>query len=201
MQQLTYTRTENPSTNIHGNQQSIDDINTQRQELDIGILISNTLNGKMNSQQLTNASWPVTMIKATLKTPIHKFENPIFSFRRTHDAAVRNRKILAAFNVDLGAEIAAQKDSPVNYGSEFRNTADLTKLFFYHEYRAKIVNIIQQGSCYHLDPIEEETQKSDLDTMILRGVYKSYDSELNSYVLDRAIIKVIDHRWALPITI
>ena len=80
------------------------------------MIISNNLKGNINSQQLTKASWLVTTIKAILKTTIKKFENPIFSFRKTHEAAVRNSKILAAFKGDLGAEIAAQKDSPVNYG-------------------------------------------------------------------------------------
>ena len=65
---------------------------------------------------MTNASWLVTTIKATPKTPIHKFEKPIFSFRRTHEAAVRNSKILTEFKGNLGAAIAAHKDSPVNYG-------------------------------------------------------------------------------------
>ena len=92
MKTLTYTPTDNPSTNVHGNQQSIYDINAQRKELDKGMLISNTLKGNFNSQQLTNASWLVTTIKATLKTPIQKFEKPIFSFRRTHEAAFRNKK-------------------------------------------------------------------------------------------------------------
>ena len=55
--------------------------------------------------------WLVTTIKAILKTPIQKFEKTIFSFRRTHKAAVRNSKILAAFNGDLGAEIAAHNTS------------------------------------------------------------------------------------------
>ena len=31
-----------------------------------------------------------------LKTPVQKFDKPIFLFRRTHEAAVRNSKILAA---------------------------------------------------------------------------------------------------------
>ena len=44
MQQLTHTPTENPSTNIHGNQQNIYDINIQRQELNKWMLVSNTLN-------------------------------------------------------------------------------------------------------------------------------------------------------------
>ena len=49
MKQLTHTPTENPSTNVHRNQQSIYEINIQRQELEKGILIANTLKGKLNS--------------------------------------------------------------------------------------------------------------------------------------------------------
>ena len=78
--------------------------------------IANTLKGKLNSQQSTNASWLVTTIKAILEIPIQTFEKPIFSFKRTHEAAVRNSKILAEFKGDLGTAIAAHKDSPVNYG-------------------------------------------------------------------------------------
>ena len=70
MKTLTYNPTDNLSTNIHGNQRSIFDINTQRIELDKGMLIENTLKGKLNSQQSTNASWLVITIKATLKIPI-----------------------------------------------------------------------------------------------------------------------------------
>ena len=60
------------------------------------MLIANNLKVKLNSQKTTNASWLEIMIKAILKTPIQKSENPIFSFRRPHEAAVRNSKILAA---------------------------------------------------------------------------------------------------------
>ena len=80
------------------------------------MITANTLKDKLNSQQSTDASWLVTTIKAILKTPIQKFEKPIFSFRRTHETAVRNRKILAEFKVDLRAAIAAHKDIQVNYG-------------------------------------------------------------------------------------
>ena len=80
------------------------------------MLVSNTLKGNLNSQHNTNGLWLVTTIKVILKTPIQKVENPIFLVKRKHEAAVRNSKILAAFKGDLGAAIAAQKDSPVNYG-------------------------------------------------------------------------------------
>ena len=71
------------------------DINIQRQELYKGLLIANTLKVKLNIHKTTNTSWLVTTVKAILKTPIQKFENPIFSFRITHEAVFRNRKILA----------------------------------------------------------------------------------------------------------
>ena len=61
------------------------------------MLIANTLKGKLNNQQSTNTPWKVTTIKETLKIPNQEFEKPIFLFKRTHEAAVRNRKILAAF--------------------------------------------------------------------------------------------------------
>ena len=161
MQQLTNTPTEKPSTNVYVNQQNIYDINIQRQELDKGMLISNTLKGKLKSQQINNTLWLVTMIKAILKTPIQKFENSIILFRITHEAAVRNRKILTAFKGDLGAAIAAQKYSPVNSRSEFCNIGSLEKLFLYHEEKTKIIKIIQQGYRYHLDPIPTRT---DIDS-------------------------------------
>ena len=189
MKKLTYNPIDNSSTNIHGNQQSISDINNQRIELDKGMLISNTLKGKLNSQQSTNASWIVTKIKATLKIPIQKFEKPIFSLKNTHKAEVRNSKTLAAFKGNLGEAIVDHKDSPVNYGSEFRDTTALEKLFLHHEDKTKNINIIKNGSRYHLDPIEEETRKSDLDAMILSGNHKSSHSVINAAALNKATRK------------
>ena len=141
------------------------------------------------------------MIKATLKTPIQKFENTIISFRRTHETAVRNSKILAEFKGDLCAAITPHKDISVNYGSEFRDITALAKLFLHHEDKTKIINIIQKGSCYHPDLIEEETRKSDLGAMILRGNHKSSHSVLNPAALEKSIIKYIDHVLALLLTI
>ena len=74
MQQLTQTPKENPSTNIHGNQQNIYDINIQRQELNKGMLIANTLEGKLNSQHKKSTLWLVTATSGILETPINKFE-------------------------------------------------------------------------------------------------------------------------------
>ena len=55
METLTYTPKDNPSTNVHGNQKIIYDINNQRKELDKGMLIANTLKCKLNSKKSPNA--------------------------------------------------------------------------------------------------------------------------------------------------
>ena len=125
------------------------------------MLIVKTLKGNLNSQQSTKTSWLVTTIKATLKIPIQKFENHIFSFKRTHEAPVRNSKILAAFKGGLSAAIEVHKDIPVNYRSEFRDTTALSQLLLHHEDRTNIINIIKHGSRYHLNPIKEVKRKSD----------------------------------------
>ena len=78
-----------------------------------------------------------------------------------------------AFKGDLGAAIVAQKYRSVNYRPELGNIASLETLFLHHKDKTKIVNIIHQGCRYQLDPIEEETQKYDLDAMILRVNHKS----------------------------
>ena len=108
---------------------------------------------------------------------------------------------MAAFKGDLGAAVAANKDSPVNYRSEFRSTTALKQLFIYHKDKTRIISIIKHRSCYHLDPIEEETSKSDLSTRILRGNHKSPQSVLNAAALNKAISKHIDHGCALLLTI
>ena len=50
MKTLTYTPKDNPITNVDLNQQIIYYINTQQKELDKGMIIANTLKGKLNSQ-------------------------------------------------------------------------------------------------------------------------------------------------------
>ena len=77
----------------------------------------------------------------------------------------------------------------------------LAQLFLHHEDKTKIINIIKHRSCCHLNPIEEETRKSDLSAMILRGNHKSSQSVLNAAALNKAISNEIDHGWALPLTI
>ena len=153
--------------------------------------LANILNDKLNRQE--QKSLLITTTKEILKTPAQKLKKTVFSFKRTNKAESKNSKILVALNGNLNTAIAEQNDSPLNYGSEFRNTTDLATLFYYHEDKSRVINIIQQGPLYHVDP--------GIDIMILRGYHEASHSEMNSKGLDKAIIKEVDHEWALPLTI
>ena len=61
----------------------------------------------------------MTTIKRLTIKPVKKLGKPVFSFKRTQEAAQKNIKTLAAFNGNLVAEIEYQKGSPLEYGSEF----------------------------------------------------------------------------------
>ena len=89
-------------------------------------------------------------------------DNQIFSFKKTKDVASRNRKILSAFSGNFGAALEAQNGSPLNYGSGLHDISKSSKIFNYHKDKINIISIIQQGSRYHLSPIDEENRKSDL---------------------------------------
>ena len=55
-----------------------------------------------------------TINTVILKTPVQKFENPIFLFRRTHEAAVRDNKMLAAIKIWLRHRNCGTKGQPSN---------------------------------------------------------------------------------------
>ena len=89
----------------------------------------------------------------------------------------------------------------LDYGSDFRDITGIIKLFSQHKDKNRIVNTIQKGSLYHLSFIEEETGKYYLISMLLRGNYKPSKSDLNTAAMEKAMVKEVEHRWKLTLTI
>ena len=132
----------------------------QRQYLDKGRQMSEILRSKLDQTQNSNATWIETTIKRPIITPVNKFGPPIFSFKRKQEASCQNRQILTVFSGNLDYAIEAQKGIPLDYGSEFREITGIKNLFCHHEYKERIVHIIQKESRYHISTIEEATRKS-----------------------------------------
>ena len=71
--------------------------------------------------------------RSNTEKPIQKLGKPVFLLNRTNNAASRNRNILATLNGNLSAANSALNNSPLNYGSEFRDKEKLERLFYYNE--------------------------------------------------------------------
>ena len=87
------------------------------------------IKGKLDRTQNSKATCLTTTIKILIIKPVNKIGPPIFSFKRTQEAAQNNSQILAAFNVNLRAAIEAQKLIPLDYGSEFWDITIIKNLF------------------------------------------------------------------------
>ena len=58
---------------------------------------------------------------------------PLFSIKRTQEAAVHNVNILDAFNGNFGEVLEAQQGRPLHYGSEFRDLTVISNILYHHE--------------------------------------------------------------------
>ena len=84
---------------------------------------------------LENLSWPknlVQLAKEITRLPSSKPTNPEFSFFMDQKSAQKNMCVLKKYDYDLKAALAAQQDSPLTYGSEFKPVNILESVFGLH---------------------------------------------------------------------
>ena len=96
----------------------------------------------------------------TCKSPPH------FRFEMTSEAAKHNTRTLESFQFDLEAAIAAQQDSPVSFGSEFRHWSKLEPLLKRHPLWTQIKEILSNGATFPLQPITNEERATDKNYML-----------------------------------
>lgn len=97
---------------------------------------------------------------------------PEFKFELTMAAAKKNYLTLGKYNFDLAAAIAANKTSPMGYGSEFRKPDVLRPLLSMHPLWPKLEDILTNGAQYPLEPLEEELRVKDLKLALEFGNHK-----------------------------
>ena len=108
---------------------------------------------------------------------------------------------MVTFNRKLGEALEYQQEIPLYYGSEFQDPTSISNQFYHHEDIDKIIYINRKGSQYHITPINEETSKSDLSAITLRGNHKSAKTNLDATALEKAMGNEVKHSWSVPLTI
>jgi hypothetical protein len=115
----------------------------------------------------------------------------------TNEAAEKNFLTLSRHNFDLEKAIHAQQHSPLGYGSEFRSTQHLKRIFGSHPCWFRMESILSNGAKFPLEELDAATRASDLQEALAFGNHKGASS--NPTLLKRLVEKDVTHGYALPL--
>jgi hypothetical protein len=151
-----------------------------------------------DTQELDRPTWPenlVEIIKSVMSMEVRKPTKPEFAFDMSMEAAERNYLLLKKYNGSLGTAIRAQGDSPMSMGSEFRTPDVLRAIYGRHPVWGRMAPLLEDGSTWQLDPIDEELRQSDLQEALEFGNHKG--AKQNPSLLLELVSKDVKHGYAV----
>lgn len=123
---------------------------------------------------------------------------PDFSFELTCEAAEKNYLVLMhRHKGSLAASLESQHDSMVGYGSEFRDDAMLSHLFTCHPNWNRMTHILQHGSKWPLEPLDEDSRRADVKEALAFENHKG--TLLQPELLKILISKDVHYGYCLPL--
>ncbi len=128
--------------------------------------------------------WPSDLLKRVREVMVSSCPTPSapeFRFELTNDTAEHNLAVLARHDFNLEKTLAAQKDSPLGPGREFRSPDVLHSVFCLHPLWSKTEDILTNGSKWPLDDLSEDSRISDLNDALTFGNHKALRRNRTSY--------------------
>jgi hypothetical protein len=120
----------------------------------------------------------INIIQSIRKTACPQLQQPKFFFELMSEAAEKNFLVLKRHNMDLGQAIAAQKDSPLGYGSEFKPPQVPRRLFLHHPLWERMETILVNVPQWPLKEISKEDRAADLQEALAFGNHKGASRKL-----------------------
>ena len=77
-----------------------------------------------------------------------KLNPPLFRFNLSDEAASHNFEVLKKNNFSLERVLASSDFLPCHFGSEFKETKTLERLFAFHPYWPRMRKILEEGTSY-----------------------------------------------------
>jgi hypothetical protein len=128
------------------------------------------------SPSFSNHCWfPTNMtqiINYILSIPSKKMEKPLFLFKMSQEAALKNWEVLSSFQLDLDKALQHQNKSQLGYGSEFRSTDLLDLLLQRHPLWNRLKSQFEEGANFPLTPLSLKERKHDLLEALEFGNHK-----------------------------
>ena len=99
------------------------------------------------------------------------------------------------YNGNLGALLEAQRNSIVGYSLEFRDVNNLQKIFGRHPNWTRMSKILENGSEWPLEPLNEELRCNDVDAALAFGKGVTLQPDL----LQKLVSKDVHFGYCLPL--
>ena len=134
--------------------------------------------GSSSQNQLIEAStnyWTNDLlgtISLILNVQCPWISKPEFQFQLNKESAANKFCITNEYNKDLSKAISAQFNSPLGYGSEFRSINTLEVLFSRHPNLTGMKNILENGSAWPLEELEESKGEINMKEALSFGNHK-----------------------------
>ena len=88
----------------------------------------------------------------------------------SNEAAIQNAAILQSHNFDMTRALAANPNSHISYGSEFKTVEFLEPLLHKSPLWKAVSDILSKGAKYPLERINNSRRKSDLEEFLRQGI-------------------------------
>jgi hypothetical protein len=137
-------------------------------------------------------------IKAVADSPVKTPKPSKVHFRLSPDALDENSRILELHDFDLALLMDSEKDSTLDYGSEFRPLDQLELVIGNHPGFPELKNILSQGMSYRFsEELSDDERVAELNAILQRGNHKS---TCNNEAEAKALLaKDVTHGFSMPV--
>jgi hypothetical protein len=142
-------------------------------------------------------SWLLRAIQEVADAPAPPPKSPPIRFATDAQSLTDNAELLECFDFDLTELLDHFADITLGYGSEFRPTEQLDKLFHGHPHFELFRTVLRDGMDYFFEAdISEDQRTTELEANLERGDHKSATSRLAG--TESMLEKDVRHGFSLP---
>jgi hypothetical protein len=141
--------------------------------------------------------WLLKAIQEVVDTPAPLPKAPPIKFATDEKSLAKNAELLEQFDFDLTELLDHFADTTLGYGSKFRPTEQLDKVFGGHPNFGFFRTVLKEGMNYFFEQdILEEQRTAELEANLERGNHKSATSRPE--VTEAQLKKDVRHGFSLP---
>ncbi len=135
--------------------------------------------------------------KKTVEKPSCQIQSPEFAFKLTKECSQKNFLVLKKYGFNLEHALAAQKGTPLEYGSKFRIANELAPIFQDHPLWESMEETLTTGAIFPLEELDKETRLLDFTVALKRCNHKGAQKKPD--FLKELVTKDVIHGYGLPL--